>query len=136
MSLMSSAAVHRSPFVIDHLLRALSGNRAAAKKLVRIFLDMYPNKVAQFDAAVETSDWTAMRRVVHDLRGNCAIVSASSCLVSAAALEDALPEHVSPGFLLECARFKAALEEVVSALNEFMADPTESVPSSMSETDK
>ncbi len=133
MSMLSSAVVHRQPYVIDHLLRSLSGNRVAAKKLVRIFLDMYPEKIALFDTALQAADWVTLRRVVHDLRGTCAIVSASSCLVSAAKLESALPEHVSPELLQECASFKTALAEVVAALQLFWAEPTESVQSAADE---
>ena len=131
--MMSSAIVHHQPYVIDPLLRSLSGNRVAAKKLVRIFLDMYPEKIALFDAALQVADWVALRRVVHDLRGTCAIVSASCCLFWAAKLENTLPEQVSPELLVECACFKSALAEVVAALQLFLTDPPDSVRSAPDE---
>ena len=115
--------VSPKPCDINHLLQSLGGNRLAVEKLVRIFLDMYPAKIALFDNALQTADWVSLGRVVHDLRGTCAILSASDCLVLAAKLENALPEHVTPDLMVECARFKTALTEVVAAIHLFLSDP-------------
>lgn len=124
MTLMSSDTAGRQPYAVDHMLRSLSGNRLAAEKLVRIFLEMYPSKMALFDSALQASDWVSLRRVVHDLRGTCAIVAATSCLASAATLEDALPDHVSAQLYFECECFKSALGEVAATLRRFLTEAT------------
>jgi len=120
MSQIASATVSPRPCDVDQLLQSLAGNRPAARRLVHIFLDMYPGKVALIDAALEGADWVALRRVVHDLRGSCAMFSASACLALAGKLEDALPEHVDPKLPEDCARFKAALADVAVELHLFL----------------
>lgn len=126
MSIMASAATNPRHCDIDHLLRTLSGNRMAARKLAQMFLDMYPGQIALIDAALQDRDWLALRRVVHDLRGSCAIFSATACLLLACKLEDALPDRVNPELPEDCARFKAALADVAAELHLFVDDRSES----------
>lgn len=107
------------PCDTDHLLRALANNRTAACKLVKMFLDMYPGKAALLAQALHDKDWAGLRQVVHDLRGSCAMFSASTCLALAGKLENALPNHVDGNLLEVCAHFRKALDELFEHLRQF-----------------
>ncbi len=126
MSMMASTTVSPRPCDVDHLLQSLAGNRLAARKLAQMFLNMYPGKIALIDAALQDADWVALRRVVHDLRGSCAMFSATACLALASKLEDALPDRVDPKLFEDCTCFKDALADVAEALHLFLDDRTES----------
>lgn len=131
MSIVSSAQASTSSCDVDHLLRSLAGNRSAARRLVQMFLDMYPGKVVLFDAALQAKDWVALRRVVHELRGSCSMFSATTCLALAGQLEEALPDHIGPELPGVCARFKAALVDVAGGMRRFLDEQPESVTSSL-----
>lgn len=126
MSLIASTAESPRPCDADRLLQSLAGNRQVARKLVQMFLDMYPDRIALIDAAVQGADWVALRRVVHDLRGSCAVFSATACLALAGKLENALPDRVDQKLIEDCARFKEALADVAEELRLFLNDPPES----------
>lgn len=120
MSVIASAAESTRSCDMDLLLVSLEGNWLAARKLAQMFLDVYPDKIALIDAALQAADWGILRRAVHDLRGNCAMFSATACLVLARKLEDALPDHVGEGLPEDCARFKEALSRVAEELRLFL----------------
>lgn len=126
MSIVSSAEASPRSCDVDHLLQSLAGNRSAARKLVQMFLDVYPGKVVLFDAALQAEDWVALRRVVHELRGSCSMFSATACLALAGKLEDALPDHVDPELTGDCVRFKDALVDVAGVLHRFLDEPPDS----------
>ena len=126
MSIVSSTEASSRSCDVDHLLQSLAGNRSAARKLVQMFLDMYPGKVVLFDAALQAEDWVALRRVVHELRGSCSMFSATACLTLAGKLEEALPDHIGPELPGDCARFKDALVDVAGVMHRFLREQPES----------
>lgn len=126
MSIIASAAVSPKPCDVNHLLQSLAGNRLAARKLMQMFLDMYPGKIALLDAALQAADWVALRREVHDLRGSCAVFSATTCLSLAGELEAALPDHAGPQLPEDCARFKDAVADLAAELRLFLDSQPES----------
>ncbi|HCI53539.1 MAG TPA: hypothetical protein DE312_09550 [Gallionella sp.] len=126
--MMASMAASPRPCDVDHLLKSLAGNRMATQKLAQMFLDMYPGKIALIDAALQDEDWVALRRVVHDLRGSCAMFSATACLALAGKLEDTLPDHVDLELPEYCARFRSALADVAAELQLFLDERPEPCP--------
>ena len=94
MPTISSTFQTSKPCDVDYLVQLLAGDRIAAQNLARIFLDVYPGKIALVDAALNGNDWGALRRVVHELRGSCALFSATACINLASKLEEVLPDHV------------------------------------------
>jgi HPt (histidine-containing phosphotransfer) domain-containing protein len=124
--MMASVAASPRACDVDHLLQSLAGNRMATQKLAQMFLDMYPGKIALIDAALQDGDWVALRRVVHDLRGSCAMFSATACLALAGKLEDTLPDHVDQELPEYCARFRTALADVAAELQLFLDERPES----------
>ena len=121
MPTISNTFQTSKPCDVDYLVQLLAGDRIAAQNLARIFLDVYPGKIALVDAALNGNDWGALRRVVHELRGSCALFSATACINFASKLEEVLPDHVDASVPENCARFKDALAEVVAELNCFLA---------------
>ena len=121
MPTISSTFQTSKPCDVDYLVQLLAGDRIAAQNLARIFLDVYPGKIALVDAALNGNDWGALRRVVHELRGSCALFSATACINFASKLEEVLPDHVDASVPENCARFKVTLAEVVAVLNCFLA---------------
>ena len=105
---------------VGHLVKSLGGNRLAARKLAQLFLAMYPGKIVRLDAALHGADWGALRREIHELRGSCAIFSASTCLALAGQLEKALPDHVDQNLPEICAHFKDSLAHVAEELRRFL----------------
>lgn len=120
MTMTASEAVNAKHCDIAHLLQSLAGNRSVAQNLAQMFLRMYPEKLELLDAALERADWVALRRVVHDLRGSCAMFSAEACLTLASKLEDALPNRVTSEVPEACAQLKNELANVVSELRLFL----------------
>ena len=121
MPTISSTFQTSKPCDVDYLVQLLAGDRIAAQNLARIFLDVYPGKIALVDAALNGNDWGALRRVVHELRGSCALFSATACINFASKLEEVLPDHVDASVPENCSRFKDTLAEVVAELNCFLA---------------
>lgn len=121
MPTISSTFQTSKPCDVDYLVQLLAGDRIAAQNLARIFLDVYPGKIDLVDAALNGNDWGALRRVVHELRGSCALFSATACINFASKLKEVLPDHVDASVPENCARFKDALAEVVAELNCFLA---------------
>lgn len=121
MPTISSTFQTSKPCDVDYLVQLLAGDRIAAQNLARIFLDVYPGKIALVDAALNGNDWGALRRVVHELRGSCALFSATACINFASKLEEVLPDHVDASVPENCARFKDTLAEVAAELNRFLA---------------
>lgn len=121
MPTISNTFQTSKPCDVDYLVQLLAGDRIAAQNLARIFLDVYPGKIALVDAALNGNDWGALRRVVHELRGSCALFSATACINFASKLEEVLPDHVDASVPENCARFKDTLAEVAAELNRFLA---------------
>ena len=122
--MIANAAASPRPCDVNHLLQSLAGNRLAAQKLVQMFLDMYPGKVALIDAALQAAAWVALRRGGHDRRGSGAMFSATVCLDLASKLEENLPDQVDPKLPEDCRHFKAALADVAEELNLFLDEQT------------
>ena len=118
--MMVSALGNPKPCDVEYLVQLLGGERPAAWKLAQLFLDVYPGKVDLVNAALKAGDWVALRRSVHDLRGSCALFSATTCVSLASKIESALPDHVAPDLSEDCERFKDTLADVARELREFL----------------
>lgn len=105
---------------VDYLVQLLAGDRMAAKKLAQLFMDVYPAKIGLFNAAIHGKDWIALRRSVHDLRGSCALFSATECINLASKIESTLPDQVAPDLFGDCECFKDALADVARELQKFL----------------
>lgn len=121
---MANASEIPKPCDVDHLVQILAGDRVAAQRLAQIFLNMYPDKLDLINAALEREDWVALRRVVRDLRGCCALFSAKVCIILASKLEDALPDHIDTDLFKNCTRFKEALADLAEELRLFLGAPS------------
>ncbi len=120
MSMMVGAMGNPKPCDVDYLVQLLAGDRMAAQKLAQLFLEVYPGKVELVNAALQRGDWVALRRSVHDLRGSCALFSATACISLASKIEKTLPDDVAPDLFEDCERFKGALADVAEELRDFL----------------
>ena len=111
---------------LDYLLINLGRNEAAAKRLVRLFLEHYPNLVQRLDDSVKTHDLHALQQAVHDIRGNCVLFSAHDCLERARRIETGLHNHRAGNkgdgidWLAEALVLRQALENMVAELKRFL----------------
>lgn len=78
---------------LDYLLINLGRNEAAAKRLVRLFIEHFPIFVQRLDESVKASDLHALQQAVHDIRGNCVLFSAHECIERARRIETGLHNH-------------------------------------------
>lgn len=81
---------------LDYLLINLGRNEEAAKRLVRLFLENYPNLTRRLDESLMHRDLAALQRVVHDIRGSCVLFSARDCLDQTHRIENRLRDGSAP----------------------------------------
>jgi HPt (histidine-containing phosphotransfer) domain-containing protein len=121
---------------LDYLLLNLEGNEAAARRLIRLFLEHYPNLVRKLDDAVRLSDPKALKQAVHDIRGNCVLFSAQACLDRAKEIEGLIQEHSSLGTAghvdwdIALADLREALARMVAELSFYLGESGSSVSGS------
>lgn len=106
---------------MEALLRTLEGNEEVARQLANLFLDSYPDLSAALVKAVEAEDLLLVRRVVHSIRGTCAIFAAESCIHLARKIENGLLEGSSQTWVEDCADLNASMAEVAGALQLYLA---------------
>lgn len=75
---------------LDYLLINLGRNEEAARRLVGLFLENYPNLVWRLDESLMHRDLGALQRVVHDIRGSCVLFSAREALEQTHRIENLL----------------------------------------------
>lgn len=75
---------------LDYLLINLGRNEEAAKRLVHLFLDNYPNLIGRLEESLAKQDLPTLQRVVHDIRGSCVLFSARDCLDQTHRIENML----------------------------------------------
>lgn len=80
---------------IDYLLINLGRNQEAAKRLVHLFLDNYPNLIGRLDESLAHQDLATLQRVVHDIRGSCVLFSARDCLDETHRIENMLRDSLT-----------------------------------------
>lgn len=118
---------------LDYLLLNLGGNEAAARRLIRLFLEHYPNLVRKLDDALRHSDPKALKQAVHDIRGNCVLFSAQECLDRAKEIEGLIQEHSALGTTgqvdwdIALADLRESLARMVSELSFYLGDSSGSV---------
>jgi HPt (histidine-containing phosphotransfer) domain-containing protein len=101
---------------LDYLLVNLGRNRDAANRLVRLFLDNYPQLIARLESAASESDIAAMQDVVHDIRGSCVLFSAHRAVALARELEYVLHCHRQGGQGINWVARSLPLREAMSAV--------------------
>lgn len=80
---------------LDYLLINLGRNEEAAKRLVHLFLDNYPNLIGRLEESLANQDLTTLQRVVHDIRGSCVLFSARDCLDQTHRIENLLRDALA-----------------------------------------
>ena len=80
---------------LDYLLINLGRNEEAAKRLVHLFLDNYPNLIGRLDESLANQDLPTLQRVVHDIRGSCVLFSARDCLDQTHRIENMLRDALA-----------------------------------------
>jgi len=102
---------------LDYLLVNLGRNRAAANRLVQLFLDNHPQLIARLERAAADSDISAMQDAVHDIRGSCVLFSAHQAVALARELEYVLHCHRRDGLGINWLARSAALREALSEVH-------------------
>ena len=108
------------------LLRTLRGNRAAAARVARAFLDDYPRVALRLRDAVRDGDRATLQHLTHRLKGNAGILRAPAVSDAAEKLEqvadgdDLVPAEQHLIVLEEC------LNRLCEALGAFLATAEES----------
>lgn len=80
---------------LDYLLINLGRNEEAAKRLVHLFLDNYPNLIGRLEESLANQDLPTLQRVVHDIRGSCVLFSARDCLDQTHRIENMLRDALA-----------------------------------------
>ena len=110
---------------LDYLLVNLGRNRAAAERLIRIFLENHPQLVSRLEDAASGGDLLAMQDVAHDIRSSCVLFSAHRAVALARELEYGLHNHRRGDGTIDWATRSAtliiALAEVCAELRRFLA---------------
>ncbi|WP_281985813.1 Hpt domain-containing protein [Azonexus hydrophilus] len=111
---------------LDYLLVNLGRNRAAANRLVQLFLENHPQLVAWLEQAAMDNDISAMQDVVHDIRGSCVLFSAHRAVALARELEYVLHCHRQDGtginWLARSAALRNALTDVHDELKRYQEE--------------
>jgi len=118
---------------LDYLLINLGRNEEAAKRLVHLFLDNYPNLIGRLEESLANQDLPTMHRVVHDIRGSCVLFSARDCLDQTHRIEnmlrDALTHNAGSGsgidWEIELLGLRESLTRMVSELKHYLGDGAE-----------
>ena len=88
---------------LEYLLVNLGRNRAAAERLIHLFLEGAPALCARLETAAARGDLPALKDVLHDIRSSCVLFSGHRCLDQARKIEELVREQ-----LLEASSGKAA----------------------------
>jgi len=72
---------------LDFLEVSLGRNRKTALRLVGLFVDGYPGLLQRLKDCLNEGDLACLRRVLHDIRGNCVLFSAQECLAQTIRME-------------------------------------------------
>lgn len=115
---------------LDYLLINLGRNEEAAKRLVRLFLDNYPNLIGRLEESLANQDLPTLQRVVHDIRGSCVLFSARDCLDQTHRIEnklrDALAHNEGRGNGIdwenELVGLRESLARMVNELKHYLGD--------------
>ncbi|MBT9523457.1 MAG: Hpt domain-containing protein [Dechloromonas sp.] len=79
---------------LEYLLVNLGRNRAAAERLIHIFLENAPTLCRRLEKAAVLGDLPALRDVLHDIRSSCVLFSGNRCLDQARDIEQLVREHL------------------------------------------
>ncbi|MFV5214138.1 Hpt domain-containing protein [Azonexus caeni] len=111
---------------LDYLLVNLGRNRAAAERLIRIFLENYPQLVARLERAAADHDILAMQDAAHDIRSSCVLFSAHQTVALARELEYMLYCHRRDGvqvdWLARSTRLRDSLSGVRAELLSYLGE--------------
>lgn len=101
---------------LDHLMVTLRRNKAAALRLVQLFLDNYPRHMQRLDVSSRDADLFALRDTVHDIRSSCMLFSAEITVDVARDLEYALHEYQLHGIEADWVGKATALRNAMAVL--------------------
>ena len=115
---------------LDYLLINLGRNEEAAKRLVHLFLDNYPNLIGRLDESLVKQDLPTLQRVVHDIRGSCVLFSARECLDETHRIENMLRDSLAHNeggdngidWNIELLALRESLARMVNELKRYLGD--------------
>jgi HPt (histidine-containing phosphotransfer) domain-containing protein len=79
---------------LEYLLVNLGRNRAAAERLIHLFLEGAPALCARLETAAARGDLPALKDVLHDIRSSCVLFSGYRCLDQAREFEELVREQL------------------------------------------
>ena len=127
MSNLSSADSGSRVCNLDYLLGNLGRNREAANRLVQLFLDSHPGLMDRLLCAAGDGDISALRNVVHEIRGSCVLFSAHEAVALARELEYLLHAHRDNGtdidWLASSQPLRESLKAVYAELQRYKDSP-------------
>jgi HPt (histidine-containing phosphotransfer) domain-containing protein len=102
------------PSILAGLCEADAGGEACVQELLELFCVNVRNTLPGMQGAVEASDWTALQRAAHTLKGSAGQVGASAIFREAASLDTRLRSG-QPGFAADVNRIREALAQFAQA---------------------
>lgn len=121
--------IHHEPCCgLDTLLETLGGNQGIALKLARLFLGNYPKTQAALAQAAQAADLPEVKRLAHEIRGNCAVFAAEQCLGLARKLENDLTDEYLAEWEEDCRQLQQAMAAVAQELQDFADHPDSIAP--------
>jgi PAS domain S-box-containing protein len=115
-----------SLFHPEKLLRSLSGDHAALRRLVRIYLDTTPPLLTQLRQASERGDVAAFLHAAHTLKGSLLQLGASEATAVAAELERVSRNGRLDGTAGQVAELEAQVNRLQDAVHEWLHAEAES----------
>lgn len=88
---------------LEYLLVHLGRNRAAAERLIHIFLESAPTLCLRLEKAATEDDLAALKNVLHDIRSSCILFSGNKCLDQTREMEQIVREQLLESKGNDCA---------------------------------
>ncbi|WP_234087812.1 Hpt domain-containing protein [Azonexus sp. R2A61] len=108
---------------LEYLLVNLGRNRAAARRLVGLFLENHPKLINRLDDAVSRQDALALKDAVHDIRSSCVLFSAQDAVALARNIEQELQHRCADASWSEdVVRLKREMALVAEELAGYLAE--------------
>ncbi len=111
--------------VIDHaaLLEGVDGNRPLLRKLIRLFLEDFPQRLAEIKDAIDSSDAIALERAAHTLKGSIGNFAANRAFAAAQRVEIMGRGRALTKVVDAYATLQSELESLSDELLKLMAGP-------------
>ena len=113
----------RARTVIDHaaLLEGFDGSRSLLKKVARLFLTDYPQRVEEIKQSIRRGDADAMARAAHTLKGSVGNFAAKEAFAIAQRLENMGRDGQLDGARAECVALESELALVTTELERLIS---------------